>query len=168
VRRLFKKKGFLCNRGGLTGVEFALISPVLFLIIFTTIELGYLFYLRSAVEGATQQVARRAITGAQTGETATNRDTFFLQMVRTEIGRFLPPNTTLTVETRVWNTLAQVGGDSQVNNATGVGRAGQILQYRVQCTYKFIVPVVGWLTGSTRTNLGFSATAFVKNEINAD
>lgn len=154
---------FRKNRSGATAIEFALIAPVLVFLIFSIIELGFMLYLRSAVETATQIVARRAITGNQTGETPGNRQALFNRMLREEVGGLLLANTSLDVSTQVWTTLTQVGGASRAG-AGNIGGANQIVRYRVDCTYTFLTPLLGWLGTATPDKLHIQASAFVKNE----
>ena len=144
-------------------MEFALISPVLIFLMFSIIELGFMLYLRSAVETATQIVARRAITGNQAGETPGNRQALFTRMLQDEVGGFLLANTKLDISTQVWSTLGQVGGASRAG-AGNIGGANQIVRYRVDCTYTFLTPLLGWLSSATPDKLHIQASAFVKNE----
>ena len=55
---------------GQTAVEFALIAPLLFLLVFGVMEYGRLFFTQIEVEDAVQEAGRYASTGAsQTGMT---------------------------------------------------------------------------------------------------
>ncbi|WP_374405756.1 TadE/TadG family type IV pilus assembly protein [Pelagerythrobacter sp.] len=48
------------DTGGVTLVEFALVAPVLFLLIFGIFDIGHGLYLRSVLQGAVQDAARGA------------------------------------------------------------------------------------------------------------
>ncbi|HRJ68545.1 MAG TPA: pilus assembly protein [Beijerinckiaceae bacterium] len=159
VRRSFIRR-FRRDERGATAIEFAFVAPVLIFLMFSIIELGFMLYLRSAVETATQIVARRAITGNFAGEIPANRQQLFNDMLRQEVGQFLLANTTLQVTTTIWSSLSQpsrVGGGN-------IGGANQIVRYQVDCTYKFMTPLIGWLNSGSSDNLHIQATAFVKNE----
>lgn len=154
---------FRKDERGVTALEFAFVAPVLIFLMFSIIELGFMLYLRSAVETATQMVARRAITGNFAGESSGNRQAKFQQMLLDEVGQFLIANTSLRVTTQVWSNLSQVGGGSRAG-AGNVGGANQIVRYQVDCNYKFMTPMLNWLGSEATDNLHIQATAFVKNE----
>jgi Flp pilus assembly protein TadG len=51
-------KGLRRDRGGSAAIEFAILAPVLFGILFGIVEMGRMFYVRQALEYATEQAAR--------------------------------------------------------------------------------------------------------------
>ena len=58
---------FRCNRRGSAAVEFALVAPVFFALLFAIIETGIMFFASQALETITQNSARQVLTGqAQT------------------------------------------------------------------------------------------------------
>ena len=66
--RLFSKSSVLgrCDRGA-AAVEFAMVLPVLCVVIMGTLELGYRIYAVSVTNGAIRNAARMASTGGYTG-----------------------------------------------------------------------------------------------------
>ena len=63
-------------RHGTTAVEFALVAPVLFLIIFGGVEFGYLLWTQSALHFAVQEAARCASVTPSTCGTANQIATY--------------------------------------------------------------------------------------------
>lgn len=60
VRRL---RRFRRNRDGSAAVEFALVAPLFFALLFAIIETGLVFFASQTLETATQDVARLVLTG---------------------------------------------------------------------------------------------------------
>ncbi len=52
------RPSFPCGDRGGAAIEFAIVAPVLFLIMLGTIDFGRLFYVRQGLQNATQQAAR--------------------------------------------------------------------------------------------------------------
>ena len=65
IRR--RLRGIAADRKGATIVEFALISPVLCVVLLGFIDLGYRSYVSSVIQGALQEAARNATVGTKTG-----------------------------------------------------------------------------------------------------
>ncbi len=60
---------FRRNRRGSAAVEFALVAPMFFALLFAILETGLMFFANQALESATQNAARAILTGqAQTGQ----------------------------------------------------------------------------------------------------
>lgn len=63
-------RDLLADKDGATAVEFALIMPVLFTLLFAGFELGFAQYMRAVLEGAMQQAGRAAtLQSAQSSQT---------------------------------------------------------------------------------------------------
>lgn len=54
---------FRCNQKGVASVEFAVVLPLLMLLICGTIEFGALFYNKQVLTNASREAARAGITG---------------------------------------------------------------------------------------------------------
>lgn len=156
-----KRMHFAQDRRGSVAIEFAFVVPILLLVVFWTIELAVMFYLRANVESAVQTVARAAITGSNMDEKGT-RAQVFERLMRREIERVLLRNMTYTIQSRVWDTVSQVGvGGNQPSFSAG-GKA-QIVHYKVIVAYNFITPLVGKFLPDEGT-YSLISSAFVKNE----
>jgi Flp pilus assembly protein TadG len=61
ARRIFRR--FRRNRRGSAAVEFALVAPVFFALLFAIIETGIMFFANQVLESITQNAARQVLTG---------------------------------------------------------------------------------------------------------
>ena len=162
------------DRRGATIIEFALILPVLCMMLLGTLDLGYRSYVSSVVQGTLHDAARMATVG---GVTTAQIQTF----VQNRLQAF-SRNATITTTTRsysdysgvkvaetITNDTAPIGtynpGDCfQDANGNGVwdsdrGRSGtgnseDVVYFEVTMTYPHIMPVgrlFGWGSNVTTT-----------------
>lgn len=164
-------------------VEFAIIVPVLALILLGSIEFGLNVYLRSVLEGSMQQAGRNSsLQTAQSDQTAI--DTF----VRTRVQDILP-NATVTFARENYSTFSSVGKpedftdtnangvydatecfqDANGNNTwdadggrSGLGGANDVVEYVATVTYPSLIPG-GAAIGLSPTTM-IKATTILKNQ----
>jgi Flp pilus assembly protein TadG len=74
---------FRRNRAGSAAVEFALVAPVFFALLFAIIETGIMFFANQVLETITQNAARQILTGQ--AQTAGDSQTQFQTYVCTQI-----------------------------------------------------------------------------------
>jgi hypothetical protein len=72
--RFIRLRELVHSQEGATLTEFGLISPVLFLLLFGTFDVGHTLYMRSVLEGAMQKAARDTSLEASAGDDSTTRD----------------------------------------------------------------------------------------------
>jgi Flp pilus assembly protein TadG len=171
------------DRSGAALVEFAIIIPVVALLLLGSIEFGLNVYLRAVLEGAMQQAGRNStLQSAQAGQTAI--DTF----VRDRVQAILP-NATVAFTRANYYTFSTVGRpedftdtngngvhdanecfqDANGNNTwdadgarTGNGGANDVVEYTATVTYPSLIPggtAIG-LSPTTR----ISATTLLRNQ----
>src|SRR5207244_11273128 len=58
---------FRCNRRGSAAVEFALVAPMFFALLFAIIEVAMVFFASQVLETVTQDAARQIMTGQAQG-----------------------------------------------------------------------------------------------------
>lgn len=164
-------------------VEFAIIVPVLALILLGSIEFGLNVYLRGVLEGAMQQAGRNSsLQSAQGGQTAI--DTF----VRTRVQDILP-NASVTFVRENYYTFSTVGKpedftdsnangthdanecfqDANGNNTwdadggrSGLGGANDVVEYVATVTYPSLIPGGAAIGLSPTTTI--KATTILKNQ----
>jgi Flp pilus assembly protein TadG len=150
---------------GVTLVEFAMILPVLVVLLLGIFELGYRSYVASVLQGALHEGARMATVGGITQAQIDAR-------VRTRLRSFAH-NATITIRTSSYADYAGVRqperitqdteplnqynagdcyDDSNGNSrwdadrgAAGLGNADDIVDYEVTITYRRLFPVGGFL-----------------------
>lgn len=154
------------NNEGVTAVEFAMVAPVLFLLIFGIIEFGLIFATQSALEGATSAAARTHKALARRNSNGANANQIEALVVR--YGGGLVKAGPLRVTARRlpggWGTSSMPNGNSVKNNSGQTGRTGQIIQYRVYYDYSVNTPMLGQLLGGRRKVISMQASTVVQNE----
>lgn len=144
------------NKRGATAVEFALVAPVFFALIFSTLEAGWYFFVTSAVEQANSNAARLIRTGqAQKGNVS--RDAFYDEICDV-VGIFGSCSDKLTIDVARFANFAALAADtSQVTcrdrddptiegaqfTDADYGVQREIVRVRVCFLYKPINPALG-------------------------
>lgn len=175
------------DRGAATAIEFALIAPVLFILMLGTVELGLCFTADILLRNATSSAARLGRTGYVAA--STTRDAMVLAQITQEAGALLTPSK-LTVTSKAYGGFDDIGkpepftdvngngkrddGESYTDvngngkydldrGKDGLGGTSQIVIYTVTYPWSFFTPLVGRMISSTGTIL-LTATAVIQNE----
>lgn len=143
------------NRDGAAAVEFALVAPLFFALVFSIIEAGWFFFVNSAVDQANATAARLIRTGqAQTTLTA---DQFYTKICNV-VDNFGDCEKRLTVDVSRYATFTALAADlsnpqcrnqddptiqgAQFTDAD-YGGQNEIIRVRVCFLYKPINPALG-------------------------
>jgi len=134
------------NENGGSLVEFALISPLLFVILFGIIEFGFLLYDKAVLTNACREGARAGIVYADTRLTA--------------------EEITGVVTSYCGDYLISFGGNTPTVDVTPGGAAGDPLTVTVNYTYQFLVfaALSELLGGSTDGTINLSAQSVMRLE----
>lgn len=162
----FIKKRLLHNKDGSVIVEFALLVPVFFYLIFGIVEVFTLMLAEGLMESATRQASRSGLTGYVPD--STTRDDYILQQVQDEVF-FVDPEQ-IQLETLVYSNFGDIAQeepytdengdgyydvgepytDSNGNGqwdydmgVAGVGNGGDIVVYRISYDWSFLTPFIG-------------------------
>jgi Flp pilus assembly protein TadG len=168
VRNIFRR--FRRNRRGSAAVEFALVAPVFFALLFAIIETAIVFFAGQVLETITQNSARMIMTGqAQTAAyTATQFKTYVCSQIPAlfncngiyvDVESF-PAFTSVTINNQI------DGSGNFINNMQySPGSPGDIVVVRLFYQWPLFVTGLGYnianLSGSQRLLV---ATAAFKNE----
>ncbi len=173
---------------GVAAVEFAMIAPVLLLMIFGILELSMMAYATSVIEGATSTSSRLAKTGFTDG--AQSREDMIFKMIKdhssllvdvskieitaksygsfTNIGK--PEPFTDVNGNSVWDIgepFSDVNGNGQWDfdmGVAGLGGANDIVLYRVTYPWQVITPIMNKLLGDASGVYTITSSVIVKNE----
>ena len=174
MTRLLTLRALRRDEKAATIVEFALILPVLCMMLLGTLDLGYRSYVGSVVQGTLHEAARMAtvggVTTAQIQTFVQNRlQAFSRNATITTTARSYSDYSTVKVAETITQDTAPLGvynqGDCfQDSNGNGVwdadrGRSGtgsseDVVYFEVTMTYPHIVPVgrlFGWGSNVTTT-----------------
>ena len=174
------------DRGSTVG-EFALIAPVLTLIIFGIIESSLIMYTSAIMEGATITSSRTGKTGFQPA--GTTREQLIRDTINQRAGSILNINN-ITITSQTYGSFGAIGdpepftdlnGNGQYNageqysdvngngqwdsdqGALGLGSAGSIVLYRVSYPWPISTPIMRQFFGSSGTYT-ITSSMVVKNE----
>ena len=158
------KRRFLKNNKGAAMLEFALLAPIFFYMIFGIIEVSAMMLTEGVIESATRQAARSGLTGYT--PSGTTRDEYILDQIEAE-AILIDPNQ-LTLNTLVYSNFGDIGQsepytdtngdgyydvgepytDSNGNGQwdidmgiAGIGNGGDIVVYTVNYPWSFYTPV---------------------------
>ncbi|KJS36043.1 MAG: hypothetical protein VR70_14590 [Rhodospirillaceae bacterium BRH_c57] len=100
-------RGILANTGGIAAMEFAMVFPVLFLLLLGVVEMGFVMMIDASLERAVRDASRYGITGAAPdGATRTER---IREMVEERVARWLDNPSQITLDTRVYGAFDNIG-----------------------------------------------------------
>jgi Flp pilus assembly protein TadG len=169
VRNILRR--FRRNRRGSAAVEFALVAPLFFALLFAILETAIVFFAGQVLETITQNSARMILTGQ--AQTASYTQAQFKTYVCGQIpALFTCSNIYVDVQS-YGNSFAGVTINSQIDASNNFvnnmqynpGTAGQIVVVRLFYQWPLFVTGLGYnisnLTGSKRL---LTATAAFQNE----
>ncbi|HET6620242.1 MAG TPA: TadE/TadG family type IV pilus assembly protein [Dongiaceae bacterium] len=178
LRRLWREQG------GTTAIEFSFIALGLIYFMFGIIEFAMAMTVGNSLEAATNLSSRLGKTGYVVEDETQE------QTIRDEIERRVGPlidMTKLTITNQVYNDFSSltnpdiledqnadgdtddpgewtdVDGDGFKDGAGGVGKAGEIVVYKIMYPWSVITPFMGKLIGDNGV-LNLVAYSVVKNE----
>lgn len=180
--------GIRRDNRGVSVVEFALLSPVLFLLLFGLVDVGQRIYLTSVAQGTMFRAARKATVGDQT---SAQIDTF----VRNELKAF-SKNATVTITKKSYADFTGVSQLEKITSDTapigtynkgtdaahpgdcyedtnsdwkrdekgiaGLGQSDDAIYYEVQVDYPRVIPLGGMLGFSN--NLSVKVNTVLRNQ----
>jgi Flp pilus assembly protein TadG len=161
---------FRRNRGGSAAVDFALVAPVFFALLFAIIETAIMFFASQVLETITQESARMILTGQ--AQTASYTPAQFKTYVCSQIpALFNCANVYVDVES--YTTFSGVTINSQIDGSKNFinnmqynpGGPGDIVVVRVFYAWQLFVTGLGYnisnMSGNQRLLV---ATAAFRNE----
>lgn len=145
-------------------VEFALLAPLLFFLLFIIIELGILFWVNLTMQYAVREGARYAVTGQSNLDPATANKQRYLAVIQRI------KDSSMGLYDRV-NPAIVVNGVAQAPNANMFGAPQSIVVLQLNCTWPVVTPawrLMRLLNPSRQSNppgqYAFSVAATMRNE----
>ena len=148
---------------GATTVEFALIAPILLLLLCVALDLGIALWVNLTMQYAVREGARYAVTGQDNLDPDTSDQQRYLAVIQeiktSSMGLYnmVAPSYTVTV-----NGTAQ-SYSTQTSYSTGMfGNPGDIIVLQLNCTWSLLTPLIApFFNGGAYT---FSVAATMRNE----
>jgi Flp pilus assembly protein TadG len=162
---------FRRNRGGSAVVEFALVAPMFFALLFAIIETALMFFASQVLETVTQDSARQIMTGQAQNAAMTQAQ--FKSLVCSKVVALFDCVNGITIDVQSYSAFSNVNVANPIDasknfnnpNNYNPGTAGDIVVVRVFYQWPILVTRLGYdisnLAGSKRL---LTATAAFQNE----
>ena len=162
---------FRRNRGGSAAVEFALVAPMFFALLFAIIETAFMFYASQVLETVTQDSARAIMTGQ--AQNAAYTQAQFKTLVCSKVAALFDCVNGISIDVQSYSQFSNVNVANPIDasknftnpNNYSPGNAGDIVVVRVFYQWPILVTKFGYdisnLAGSKRL---LTATAAFQNE----
>lgn len=165
--------GLLCrfqrDRWGSAAVEFAIVAPVFFALLFAILETGILFLAGQVLQTVTQESARMVLTGQAQNASYTSAQ--FASYVCSQVPAFFTCRN-ISIDVESYPSFASVALVNPISNGNFVtnlgyspGGPGDVVVVRLYYQWPLIVTGLGWnpsnLSGNMRLLVG---TAAFRNE----
>jgi Flp pilus assembly pilin Flp len=183
-----RRMNFMTSENGSTALEFALVAPVFFLLLFGIIEFSLIMFTKSVMEGATGMTSRLGKTGYS--ETGLSRQQTLINMLTDQSHGILasekivittliyknfnsigtPEPYTDTDHNGHWDsgeTYTDVNGNGMWDDdmgKAGLGSAGDIVIYKVHYPWPVKTPVMRQFLGDNDGNMPLDVNVVVRNE----
>lgn len=160
-RYLFALPLFCC--AGATALEYAVLIPILLLLLLGIVEYSLIMYASAVLEGATTTAARAGKTGYPDPTSETTRQSYVYNLLDQQASGLLDPSK-ITVTATAYDNFAEIGQSSQ--GTPGVGQANQIVVYTTSYPWPVATPMLQALLdgGDGTGTFTVTSTAIVKNE----
>ena len=158
-----KEERYLSESKGTAAIEFALISPVFFLLFMGIFEIAAIMLVRTSLEGAILDVSRFGRTGSVvTGQTAQATATDIVDQYT--FGLVNPANLVLTVTPYASFAAMPTVANAPTTGTQNFGAANQDVLYTLSYNWTFFTPLVGKFLSTNGTSITLTASAVVENE----
>ncbi|MDL2353328.1 MAG: TadE/TadG family type IV pilus assembly protein [Pseudomonadota bacterium] len=179
-----RRPSLLCDERGVTIIEFALIAPVLLLMLMGLLDLAFNMYTTEMLQGAIQNAARNSSIEGASGKDAQ------LDAIVTTAVRAVAPSATLAFDRRAYSSFTEAGRpedytdvdkdgtcnhgepfeDANGNGAwdldrgkAGFGGARDAVLYTVTVNYHRPFPVAAFIPGQTN-DFTMNAATVLRNQ----
>lgn len=156
--RIYSLRLLLKQNKGVASIEFAIIAPILFMLLLTVIELGILMYASSLLDTLTHQAARFGKTGFSYSGLV-SREQFITDFIKDNGAPLLDRNSIVIAPVSYVNI--QSAGLNGVS-APSYGGGNDTIAYRVSYPWPVMTPFMKIFTPTGFITL--TSTTLVKNE----
>ncbi|GJG93707.1 TadE/TadG family type IV pilus assembly protein [Cupriavidus pauculus] len=146
------------SQRGASAVEFALVAPVFFLLLFSIVDFGAMMWANLTMQHAVREGARYAVTG-QTGLDASQSPARYRAVLEKIQDSSLGVYDMSQAKVTTW-----VNGSSTPNGAGMFGNAGDIIVIQVTCDWPLMTPLVAAYFKANGGKYHFSVAATMRNE----
>jgi Flp pilus assembly protein TadG len=171
IRKALRR--FRRNRRGSAAVEFALVAPVFFALLFAIIETSIIFFAGQVLETVTQDSARQIMTGQAQSAAYKTTDDFKTNVVCPRISVLFDCKNGISVDVQSYTQFSSVSivppidssGNCVSPNNYSPGGAGNIVVVRLFYQWPLFVTGLGYNISNCKNNMRLlTATAAFQNE----
>jgi Flp pilus assembly protein TadG len=148
---------------GVTIVEFALVLPLLLVLIFSIIDFGLYFFVEHTLQFATREGVRLALVGRTLDDPNGNplsREASIIKMINDHAALAVNPS---ALEISIYPVNPDYTDPTDWKITQDAGGPGSYMRVKTRYYYKFITPLVGALLPNGRILVQSQAT--YKNEL---
>lgn len=184
---LTMSKNLRQDEQGTAAIEFAIISPVLFMLLLAIFEFASAYFAQQVMENVSYNISRTGKTGfVAPGQT---QEQTILAMLTNRLDGLIDPET-IAMETRTYSEFSDVNQNEPFVDANGngvrddgenytdlnangeydgvlsigdFGEGGQITVYEITVPWRVMTPILGQLVGEDGT-INLSSHIIVRNE----
>ena len=153
-----------CRNGrGVTIVEFAMVFPLLLLLIFGVMDFGFYYFVQHSLQFATREGVRLALVGGTINDGSGNpmsREASIIQTIRSKASVAVKP---AEVSVSIYPVDATFADPSNWQTTQNAGLPGSYMRVKTRYTYRFITPLVGALVSGNSKMIEVQAT--YRNEL---
>jgi Flp pilus assembly protein TadG len=147
---------WLRDQRGVSSIEFAILAPVLFIILLGTFEIALNMMVDASVQLAAQAASRAGLT--TTAPATGTRTQEAQEIVMSYLGAWTKIGGTVTVNETAYSTFSSVGTPT---STTGMGGLGDVVMYNISITMHSFTGIPELLGMNTMT---YQRNYLVQNE----
>jgi Flp pilus assembly protein TadG len=148
---------------GSTIVEFALVLPLLLLLIFGVMDFGFYFFVQHSLQFATREGVRLALVGRTINDSSGNPMTRVASIIQTIQSKASVAVKPADVSVSIFPVDATFADPSGWQTTQDAGLPGSYMRVRARYTYRFITPLIGALVPGRSKVIEVQAT--YRNEL---
>jgi hypothetical protein len=163
-----KKLMFGRNCNGATAVEFALIFPIFFLMVFSIIEFGMIMTVQSIISSSALEASRYGTTGSTYGKLgrdgkAITRKTLVENTINDKISALPFYDQAKHPVTIQLSSLGKIESPTSKTPITSAGGPDEVIEYKIIYTWDILSPIMYPILGMDG-KFNISASTVIKNE----
>ena len=158
LKYLRGSRRFAGDKKGASAIEFAIVAPVFFALMFSTFEVGWFYFVNATMDAATVNVARYIRTGQAhvNGYSGSDsKDDFFADVVCPKVDFLVDCQNRITAEVQTFNSFAELAADNTPITCTdnssdeidaipyNPGNDNAIVRVRICLIYDTLNPAIG-------------------------
>lgn len=148
---------------GVTAIEFALIAPLLIMLLVGITEMSLVLLANHLLENATYNASRTGKTGyVAAGQTQLETVTGVLLARLSGLAPLIDP-TKITITTTSYGSLSDIGQPDE-GTESSLGTASEVVVYTITYPWTMFTPLIGNLIGDANRVINLTSRIVVRNE----